>query len=167
MSELLVVGFDDETTATRVLDELQTLQREYLVDLEDAAVIVRNQKGRIQTITADHTVARGTVSGMFWGTLIGLLFLAPVAGFAIGGLIGAASGGIAKSGLDDDFKRQFADLVQPGTSAIMVVVRRAKAERVIEEFNQYNAKVLQTSLSHEAEEHLMDELYGEERKGAA
>jgi len=104
---------------------------------------------------------------MFWGTLIGLLFLAPIAGFAIGGLVGVAAGGIARAGIGDDFKRQFADLVQPGTSAIMVVVRRAKAERVIEEFEPYGGKVLQTSLSHEAEEQLMDELYGKERKGAA
>ena len=167
MSELLIVGYDDETTATRILDELQALQREYLVDLEDAAVIVRNQKGKVRTITADHTVAHGTLTGMFWGTLIGLLFLAPIAGFAIGGLVGVAAGGIARAGIGDDFKRQFADLVQPGTSAIMVVVRRAKAERVIEEFEPYGGKVLQTSLSHEAEEQLMDELYGKERKGAA
>lgn len=167
MSELLIVGYDDETTATRVLDELQALRREYLVDLEDAAVIVRNQKGKVRTITADDTVARGTVSGMFWGTLIGLLFLAPIAGFAIGGLVGVAAGGIARAGIGDDFKRQFADLVQPGTSAIMVVVRRTKAERVIEELEPYGGEVLRTSLSHEAEEQLMDELYGKERKGAA
>ena len=167
MSELLIVGYDDETTATKVLDELQALQREYLVDLEDAAVIVRNQKGKVRTITADHTVERGTVSGMFWGTLIGLLFLAPIAGFAIGGLAGVAAGGLARAGIGEDFKRQFADLVQPGTSAIMVVVRRTKAEKVIEEFKPYGGQVLQTSLSHEAEEQLMDELYGKERKGAA
>ena len=168
MSELLVVGFDDETTATRVLDELQTLQREYLVDLEDAAVIVRNQKGRIQTITADHTVARGTVSGMFWGTLIGLLFLAPVAGFAIGGLIGAATGGLGHLGIKEEFKKEFADMVQPGTSAIMAVVRRATPDKVIEEIKPYGGKVLRTSLSEESEEKLMDLLYGDERhKGAA
>ena len=63
MSELLIVGYDDETTATRVLDELQALQREYLVDLEDAAVIVRNQKGKILT-TRWHTVRSPACSGV-------------------------------------------------------------------------------------------------------
>ena len=167
MSELLVIGYEDETTANHVLEELQRLQRDYLIDLEDAAVIIRDQRGKVRTITADNTVAVGTVSGMFWGTLIGLLFLAPVAGFAIGGAIGAASGGIAKAGIDEDFKRRFADLVQPGTSAVMVIVRRAKADRVIEEFRPYGGTILQTSLSHEAEEKLMDELYGQDRREAA
>lgn len=167
MSELVIIGYDDETTATNVLDELQDLQRDYLIDLEDAAVLIRNQRGKVRTITADHAVSAGTVTGMFWGTLIGLLFLAPIAGFAIGGLVGAASGGIARLDLKEDFKRQFADLVQPGTSAVMVIVRRANTDRILEEFKPYGGTVLKTSLSEEAEEHLMDELYGKERRGAA
>jgi len=168
MSELIVIGYDDEETASRVLQELQELQRDYLVDLEDAAIIRRNRQGKVQAITTDQTVALGTVSGMFWGTLIGLLFLAPIAGFAIGGLIGAATGGLGHLGIKEDFKREFADTVQPGTSAIMAIIRRATPDKVIEEIKPYGGKILRTSLSAESEEKLMDMLYGEERhKGAA
>ncbi len=168
MSELIVIGYDDEETASRVLNELQELQRDYLVDLEDAAIIKRNRQGKIQAITTDQTIALGTVTGMFWGTLIGLLFLAPIAGFAIGGLIGAATGSLGHLGIKEDFKREFADMVQPGTSAIMAVIRRATPDKVIEEIKPYGGKILRTSLSAESEEKLMDMLYGEERhKGAA
>lgn len=163
MSELLVIGYDDEQTALNVLDELQELQRDYLVDLDDAAVISRNMRGKIRVVTSDQAVAYGTVSGMFWGTLIGLLFLVPIAGFAIGGLIGAATGGLGHLGIEDDFKRQFGELVQPGTSAIMAVIRQATPDKVIEEVKPYGGKILRTSLSHEAEEKLMNELYGKER----
>ena len=105
---------------------------------------------------------------MFWGTLIGLLFLAPIAGFAIGGLIGAATGSLGHLGIKEDFKRQFADMVQPGTSAIMAIIRRVTPDKVIEEIKTYGGKILRTSLSAESEEKLMDMLYGEERrKGAA
>ena len=168
MSELIVVGYEDETKAYNVLDELQELQREYLVDLEDAAVIVRNHRGKVRVTTTDSSVSVGTLSGMFWGTLIGLIFLVPVVGLVYGGIVGAAAGGIHRLGLRDDFKRDFGSLVKPGTSAIMAVVRRVAPEKVLEALEPYGGKVLRTSLSPEAEEKFMDELHGEERrKGAA
>src|SRR5207302_317264 len=93
MSDLIIIGYPDETTAQRVWDELVKLQRDYLVDLEDAAIITRDQKGKLHVTTpAHHEVAWGTLSGMFWGVLIGLLFLFPLAPLmgAAGGLMGAA-----------------------------------------------------------------------------
>ena len=166
MSTLLVIGYDDETTANNVLDEVQEMQKDYLIDLDDAAVIVRNRRGRVRVTTTDHAVGIGTLSGTFWGTLIGLIFLVPVAGLIYGGIIGAAAGGTSRLGIKDEFKKDFANLVQPGNSAIMAVVRRATPDKVIEELRPYGGTVLQTSLSEEAEEQLMDELHGKERRAA-
>jgi uncharacterized membrane protein len=68
MSDLIVIGYPDETTAYNVWGELVKLQRDYLVDLEDAAIIRRDQKGKFHVTTpAHHAVAWGTVSGLFWG----------------------------------------------------------------------------------------------------
>ena len=167
MSELLVIGYDDETKAYSVLDELQALQRDYLVDLEDAAVIVRNQRGKVRVTTTDSSIGVGTLGGMFWGTLIGLVFLVPVVGLVYGGLIGAAAGGINRLGIKEDFKKDFGSLVTPGTSAILAIARQVDPEKVIESLEPYGGKVLRTSLSPEAEEKLMDELHGEERKQGA
>ncbi|HEB13143.1 MAG TPA: DUF1269 domain-containing protein [Actinobacteria bacterium] len=167
MSELIVIGYDDEVTAGRVLDELQELQREYLVDLDDAAVLVRNLRGKVKVTTTDHSVSAGALSGMFWGTLIGLIFLVPVVGLVYGGLIGAAAGGINRLDIKEEFKKQIGAMVQPGTSAILAVVRHAAPEKVIESLEPYGGKVLRTSLSPEAEERLMDELHGEERRRGA
>jgi hypothetical protein len=96
MSDLIVIGYPDEAAAENVWRELIKLQNGYLVDLDDAAIIRRDSKGKLHVTTpAHHPVAWGTLSGMFWGVLLGLLFLfplAPLAGVA-GGIMGAALGG--------------------------------------------------------------------------
>ena len=106
MSDLIVIGYPDEHRAHDVWAELVKLQHDDLVDLEDAAIIWRDENGKLHVTTpADHAVAKGTVSGLFWGTLTGLLFmfpLAPLAGVA-GGIMGAALGAAWRLGPKDDF----------------------------------------------------------------
>lgn len=167
MSDLIVIGYPDEKTAQKVWDELVKLEHDYLVDLEDAAIIRRDRKGKLHTITpAHHAVALGTFSGMFWGVLIGLLFLfplAPVVGVA-GGIMGAALGAAENLGVRDDFKQRVQDLVKPGTSAILVILRKATYDKFVEALRPYGGTILKTSLSHEAEQQLMKILHGEDLK---
>ena len=166
MSELVVIGYPDESTATKVLEELQAEEREYLIDLDDAAVIVRNQRGKLKIMTTDHLVAGATLGGMFWGLLIGLLLFAPVAGLAIGGLVGVATGGLTRLGIKDDFKHQVAELVTPGTSAILAVIRKITPDKVIEDLAPYGGQVLRTSLTHDEEAELISALHGSSEKAA-
>ncbi|HEY3904500.1 MAG TPA: DUF1269 domain-containing protein [Streptosporangiaceae bacterium] len=169
MSDLIVIGYPDEPTAQTVWQELVKLQKDYLVDLEDAAIIRRDQKGKLQVITpAHHAVTWGAVSGLFWGTIIGLIFLfplAPLTGIA-GGLMGAALGAGGDLAIKDDFKQRVQDLVQPGTSAIMVIVRKATPDRFLEALRPYGGTVLRTSLTHDAEHQLMKALHGDDRAAA-
>jgi len=80
MSDLIVIGYPDENTAQNVWGKLVRLEHDYLVDLDDAAIIRRDRKGKLHVTTpAHHAVAWGTFSGLFWGVLIGLLFLFPLA----------------------------------------------------------------------------------------
>jgi uncharacterized membrane protein len=68
MSELIIIGYPDETTAENVWAELVKLQHDYLVDLEDAAIIRRDQKGKLHVTTpVHHQAAWGGLSGLFWG----------------------------------------------------------------------------------------------------
>lgn len=163
MSELLVIGYPDETTAGKVIEDLQEAESEYLVDLADAAVIVRNQRGKLKITTTDSLVAGTTLGGMFWGLLVGLIFLVPVAGLAVGGILGAAAGGLSRLGIKEDFKHQVADLVKPGTSAILAIIRQMTPDRVIDEIKPYGGTVLRTSLSHEEEEKIIAALHGGEK----
>ncbi len=158
MAELVVIGYDDEVTAERVLDEVQDLQNDFLIDLEDAAVVKRNAKGKLKVVSSSHATGVGALGGAFWGFLIGLLFLVPVAGMAIGGLFGALAGKGIDLGIKDDFKKQVGDLVGPGKSAVLMVIRRATADKVLDELKPYGGTVLRTSLSHEDEEQLVEAL---------
>ena len=158
MSELIVIGYPDEETAKKVLDKSVELQKDYLIDLEEAAVVVRDRKGKLRVTTTDHLTEAGALGGIFWGALIGLIFLVPLFGAALGGLYGAAFGKLGDLGLQANFKRQVGELLEPGTSAIMFVARKMTPDKVLEELAPYGGTVLRSSLDHEAEEHLQEAL---------
>ena len=168
MAELVAVGFDNPQEADRVLTELARLQREYLIDLEDAVVAIRQPDGRVNLKQSINLVgvgaASGGLSGALWGSLVGLLFLNPLAGMAVGGLVGAGSGALSGSlvdyGIDDNFIRQVADTLQPNTSALFVLVRKVQPEKVLSELSQFRGQVLRSSLSPEQEARLQAALSG-------
>jgi uncharacterized membrane protein len=167
MSDLIIIGYPDETTAQKVWEELVKLERDYLVDLDDAAIIRRDRKGKLHITTpAHHAVAWGTFSGLFWGVLIGLIFLfplAPLVGVA-GGVMGAALGAAENLGMKDDFKQRVRDMIQPGTSAILVILRKATLDKFVDALRPYGGTILQTSLPRDAEQQLMRSLHGEDPK---
>jgi len=166
MSDLIVIGFDSEEAADSVLLKLASLQKEYLVDLEDAVVAVRDKTGRVHLKQSlDLTTlgaASGLISGSLWGSLVGLLFLNPLAGLAIGGLVGAStgalSGSLADYGIDDEFIKSLAATTPSGSSALFILVRKAQPEKVLAEFAGLQARVLKTSLSPDAERNLQQAL---------
>jgi uncharacterized membrane protein len=113
MSDLIVVGFKDEFKADEVMNELRRLQSEYLVDLEDAAVVVRNQEGKVKIKQAQELVAAGAVSGGYWGLLLGVIFFNPI--FAlVGAAAGALSGALSDIGINDDFMRDLGSTITSG-----------------------------------------------------
>jgi uncharacterized membrane protein len=168
MSELVAIGFDNPEEADRVLTALVRLQKEYLIDLEDAVVAIRQPDGNVnlkQSVNlAGVGAASGGLSGAMWGTLVGLLFLNPLAGFAVGGLLGAGTGALSGSlidyGINDDFIRQIAESLQPSTSALFVLVRKAQPEKVMAELSGFRGRVIRSSLSPEQESRLQSALSG-------
>src|SRR5919108_6180032 len=167
MSDLIAVSFKGEDTADQVLNKLAALQKEHLIDLEDACVVVRDQNGNVRLKQAMNLVgagaASGGISGALWGTLIGLLFLNPLAGLltgaAFGAGAGALSGALSDYGIDDEFIRSLGSTLQPGSSALFVLVRRATMDKVLPELSPFNGTVLRTSLSNEQEARLRQALH--------
>jgi len=159
MAEMVALAFDNPQEADRVLTDLVRMQKEYLVDLADAVVVIRQPDGKVHLKQSVNLVgvgaASGGLSGALWGSLVGLLFLNPLAGFAMGGLIGAGTGALSGTlidyGIDDNFIRSLADTLQPNTSALFVLVRKAQPEKVLAELQGVRGRILRTSLSPEQE----------------
>jgi len=161
MSTLIVVGYDDVFKAEEMRISLQKLRKDYLIDLEDAVVAVKDEKGKVVLHQPINLTAAGAVSGGFWGTLVGMLFLNPLLGAAVGAASGAISGRLTDIGINDDFMKELAATLQPSTSALFVLVRSMTEDKVLDEFKGTGGKVLKSSLNHEDETKLQAALTGE------
>jgi uncharacterized membrane protein len=117
MNTLVVIGYNDLSQAEEVRLKLWKLQKDYLIDLEDAVVAAQNQGRKIKPHQAVNLTATGAVSGSFWGSLLGLIFLNPLLGLAIGAAAGAVSGALTDVGIDDKFMKDRAATRQPGHPA--------------------------------------------------
>ncbi len=158
MSTLVVVGYDDPFKAEEVRLKLQKMQQEYLLDLDDAVVVVKDKNGKVKLHQAINLTAAGAVSGGFWGTLIGLIFLNPILGMALGMASGAVSGALTDVGINDNFMKQLAATLCPNSSALFVLVRQMTPDKVLGELEGTGGKVLKSSLSHEDEAKLQTAL---------
>jgi uncharacterized membrane protein len=168
MSDLIVVSFDGQDKADQALNKLQALQKQYVVDLEDAVVAVRDKDGKVHIKQSVNLVAAGASGGASWGglmgMLVGLLFLNPLAGFvaglALGAGAGALSGALSDYGINDDFIKQMAKGFEPSTSVLFVLARRMNFDKALPELKGFGGKVLKTSLTNEQEARLREALQG-------
>lgn len=151
MSSLIAVGFKDEFTAEAVMLELRKLQQEHLIDLEDAAIAIRNKEGKVRIKQTQELTTSGALSGGLWGLLFGFIFFNPLLGWAAGAIAGGVSGALTDIGIDDNFIREVGSTITPGTSAIFVLVRKATSDKVLEDLSKFQGTILKTSLSHEDE----------------
>jgi uncharacterized membrane protein len=156
MSELVVLAFPEAHGAERALAEIGRLQREQLIVLEDAATVTREGDGKPKVKQATSLVGAGAWGGAFWGMLIGLLFFMPWLGLAIGAVTGALAGKFTDFGIDDQFIREVQAKIQPGQSALFLLVRQVTTDKVIDALRPYGPEVLRTSLSKEQEQKLRD-----------
>lgn len=158
MSDLIAIAYDDEFKAEEVRLTLAKLQREHLIEMEDAAVVVKNADGKVRLKQAVDLTSAGAVSGGFWGLLIGTLFLNPLLGSAVGAAAGAISGALSDIGVDDGFMKSLGKSLKSGSSALFVLVRKATPDKVLEEIAPYGGTVLRTSLSKDQETQLQEVL---------
>jgi uncharacterized membrane protein len=151
MSTLVVIAYHDIHQAEEVRLKLRKLHRDYLIDLEDAVVAVKDAGGKVQLHQAVNLTAAGAASGGMWGALIGMIFLNPLLGLAVGATAGALSGKLTDLGINDDFMKQLAAELTPGSSALFVLVRKSTPDKVLAEVQGTGGTIIKTSLS-EAEE---------------
>jgi len=156
MSELVVLAFDTENGALEMRDTMVNLQKQHIVELEDAAVVIRRADGKVKVKQAVSLVGQGALGGAFWGMLIGIIFWMPWLGLAMGALGGALGSKLSDTGVDDKFIKEVGEKIEPGHSALFLLVRSATTDKLKEELKDFHPTIIQTSLSNEDEAKLRD-----------
>jgi uncharacterized membrane protein len=154
MSNLVVVTFDNLEEAGQVRETLRSAQRSDFLSLDDSAVIVKDEEGKIHVKNEmDRGVKIGAIGGGLLGLLIGGIIF-PLGGLLVGALAGGLIGKTVDLGIDQKFVKDVSEALQPGTSAIFFLVREANADVALAALKPYKGTVYHTSFPPEAEKEL-------------
>jgi uncharacterized membrane protein len=160
LSDLLVIEFPSEAKAEGVREMLLAMKKEYLIELGDAVVAVKDANGRVKLNQLFQPVAHGAVSGMFWGSLIGLLFMMPLAGAALGAASGALGGRLTDLGINDEFMKQASRTLQSGNAALFLLIRKMTTDKVLAALRGAGGTLMRSSFDETKEETLQAALAG-------
>jgi uncharacterized membrane protein len=171
MAELIVVGFKkDMYRASEVLNTLQDMNNSFVVDLNDAVAVYRDDNGKLRVDQSyQMTSGEGAAWGGLFGGLIGALIAAPftagastaaaaalaasgsLSGVALGATAGALDAASWKEdfGISEDFVQRVGTMLQPGDSAIFALLRTLDPKLVEDQFRGYGGTILRTTLSPE------------------
>ncbi len=152
MNDLLVIAFPSEQKAEEVREKLLAMQKEYLIELGDAVVAVKKPDGNIKLNQLVSTTAVGGASGAFWGALIGLIFMLPMAGAALGAASGAIAGAFTDFGINDKFMKEVAQAVPVGGAALFLLVKKMTTDKVLDDLKGVGGAVLRTSFDKSMED---------------
>ena len=152
MSHILVITFEDENQAPSALKSLRDLEHENLLNLQDAAVIVKDAEGKVDIKNmVESGVKVGAISGGALGLAIGSIMF-PVVGTVIGAAAGALVGRSLDNGLDKKFVNDVKESLNPGSSAILFIVNHENIGILISALEPYKGKIYQSSFDSDAEE---------------
>lgn len=160
MSDLLVIAYPTEAQAEEVRSRLLGMQKEYLLELGDAVVAVKQPNGQVKLNQLFSPVAAGAASGALWGTLLGLIVLMPVVGAALGAGAGALGGKLTDVGINDDFMRDVARSLDAGHAALFLLIRKMTTDKVLAELQGSGGTVMRSSFDETKEQALREALEG-------
>ncbi len=155
MSTLAALKFNTATGAEEALEQVKSLAKQHLLNLEDAAIVTWPQgKKKPKTKQMSSMTGAGAGWGALWGFLFGLIFFVPLLGTAIGAGIGALAGHFTDVGIDDDFIKETRSKVTEGTSALFLMVSDVTKDKVADALKGLDAEVISTNLTEEQDAQL-------------
>lgn len=161
MADMVAIVYPSEAVAEEMRKKILDLQKDYVIELGDAAIAVKQEDGKVKLNQLVNTTAAGALSGGFWGSLIGLIFLNPLLGAAVGAASGALGGALTDYGINDGFMKDLAANLQPGSAALFLEIRKMTDDKVLDAMKGTGGVVLRTSLDKTKEQALRNALAGQ------
>jgi uncharacterized membrane protein len=157
VATLTVWKFDDAQAADKAVATLESLAKQQMINLEDAATVSwPSGAKKPKTRQLRSMTAAGALGGSFWGLLFGLIFFVPLLGLAVGAAMGALGGSMSDIGIDDDFIKRAREEITPGTSALFLMSSDALVDKVRDAFRGQRAELVSTNLSNDQERNLRE-----------
>jgi uncharacterized membrane protein len=159
MSTIVAITFAGSHEAERVHHALSEVEHQGQLNLDDSAVVVKDDHGRIQVHNeVDTGVKVGALGGGMLGLLIGFIFGGPIGSMLVGLVGGALMGSLAQMGVDKGFMKDVEEAMPPNSSALFFLLRDDEPDAAIAALEPYQGTVYHTSLSIEDEEALRQAL---------
>jgi uncharacterized membrane protein len=158
MADLVEIAFSSEAEAEEVRQKLLKMQTEYLIELEDAVIAIKDPSGHVKLNQLMNPTAAGAASGTLWGALIGLIFMMPLVGAAVGAASGALGGVLSDVGINDQVMKNAAQSLQSGQAALFLLIRKMTTDKVFAALEGEGGTVVRTSFDETKETALREAL---------
>lgn len=153
MSDLVVVIFDKPEEAREARETIHSIQKQYQLSLNDAAVITKDASGKVHVDNeVDYHVKVGAGVGALMGVLLFMFF--PIGGIILGALGGGLIGRFAGDHVDKKFREDVINTMQPGSSALFLIIRNNSPAALRGALEPYQGKIFQTNVSEDLEKEL-------------
>ena len=159
MSDLVAIAYPDLATAQDVANNAARLTKSHEMELEDLVVVERRDGGKVKLHQPSMTGA-GAAGGALWGGLIGLIFLAPLLGMAVGAVTGGVGTKLSDGGIDDSFMKDLGAQLRPGAAALIVLGTAEARDELLARLKPYGGLLLHTSLNTREEQRVREALAG-------
>ena len=161
MAALTVWKFDTVEGAGEALKKLESLSKQQLITVEDAAIVYWEAgKKKPKNYQAQSLTGAGAVGGAFWGLLLGLIFFIPFFGMLVGAAAGALAGHFSDYGIDDKFIKEVQSEVTEGTSALFLLTSDATVDKVESALEGTQMELIRSNLTNEQEAQLKEDFAG-------
>jgi uncharacterized membrane protein len=151
MTTLFAITYPTTGLCREALAKLGDLQRGAAIAIIDSAIVSRSKDGSVKLDQTVNITAAGAMSGAFWGSLIGMLFLSPLTGAAIGASAGAASGYTTDYGISDSFMQEMGKKLDADAATLFVMAAEMTADKVAEALAMNSGAVAYTSMPDDLE----------------
>ena len=149
---MYVGDYESIDDAKADLAELKQLRREHVVGTFDAAVLTKDEKGKVKVVEKiEKPTQHGGWAGLAVGAAVGLIFppsllVSGLAGAGAGALIGHLEGGMSRSDL-----KEIGEMLDESDAAL-IVVGEATIERAVEEQTKRAKKEMKKEVRADARE---------------